>query len=45
MTSGVLETWVDLVETRLRLDRERRAKLTIVRWLEDNNTIDSGNDP
>ena len=31
---AVLTTWVDLVETRLRLDWERRTKLTIVRWTE-----------
>ena len=34
-SNTILEMWVDLVETRLRLDRKKRTKLTIARWLEN----------
>ena len=36
-SNGTLESWADLVETRLRLDREEHAKRTLTRWLDDNN--------
>ena len=38
LSNAVLESWADLVETRLRLDRENRAKLLIVRWVEKGNS-------
>lgn len=38
LSNVVLESWVDLVETRLRLDRENRARLLIVRWIEKGNS-------
>ena len=32
-SNGTLKTWIDMVETRLRLDRETKARVTIVRWI------------
>ena len=37
-TNGSLETWIDLVELRLRLDREEHSKRTLKRWLDDNKS-------
>ena len=34
-SNGTLKTWIDMVETRLRLDRETKAKVTIVRWISN----------
>ena len=36
-SNATLESWVDLVETRLRLDRDEHSKRTLKRWLDDNN--------
>ena len=35
LSNSVLLTCIDIVETRLRLDREEKAKVTIKRWLDD----------
>ena len=32
-STSTLESWIDIVELRLRLDREENARRTIVRWL------------
>ena len=34
LSNNILLTWIDLVETRLRLDREEKARRTIVRWIQ-----------
>ena len=31
-----LESWVDIVEVRLRLNREEHARRTLTHWLDDN---------
>ena len=33
-SNASLESWIDLVEARLRLDREEHARRTLTRWLE-----------
>ena len=32
-SNSTLESWIDIVELRLRLDREENARRTIIRWL------------
>ena len=36
-SNATLESWIDVVETRLRLDRETHAKMTIKRWIDSRN--------
>ena len=36
-SNATLESWIDVVELRLRLDREEHARRTLVRWIELNN--------
>ena len=38
-SNATLESWIDLVETRLRLDREEHAKRTLIRWLGDKDSV------
>ena len=35
-SDGALISWIDLVETRLRLDREEMDRVTIMRWIGRN---------
>ena len=37
-SNAILESWVDIVEMRLRLDREEYARRTLTRWLDDNKS-------
>ena len=39
-SNASLESWIDLVEMRLRLDWEEHARRTLVRWLGNENNAD-----